>query len=68
MNTATVFLILTIVTGPDQPDINKQIPEPSIEACIKDAAEFLNHGVPKIDGAVAIVGGCMFQPAAGEKT
>jgi len=55
-----VFLVLTIVMPPNEPDIRHQMQEPSIEQCWADAAEFVQHGVPKVvTNGQAVMAGCL---------
>jgi hypothetical protein len=51
MNLPAVVLILTIITPPDRPNIQRTMPEASIEKCFEDAQAFIAGGAPKIDGA-----------------
>jgi hypothetical protein len=55
-----VFLVLTIVMPPNESDIRHQMQEPSIEQCWADAAEFVQHGVPKVvTNGQAVMAGCL---------
>ena len=55
-----VFLVLTIVMPPSEPDIRHQMQEPSIEQCWADAAEFVQHGVPEVvTNGQAVMAGCL---------
>ena len=47
MNPTVITLVLTIGMPPNVPDIQLRLREPSIEACLTDAKEFLIRGVPK---------------------
>jgi hypothetical protein len=59
-----VFLVLTIVMQPNEPDIRRQMQEPSIEQCWADAAEFVQHGVPKIvTNGQPVISGCLVREA-----
>jgi hypothetical protein len=59
-----VFLVLTIVMPPSEPDIRHQMREPSIEQCWADAAEFVQHGVPKVvTNGQAVMAGCLVREA-----
>jgi hypothetical protein len=55
-----VFLVLTIVMPPSEPDIRHQMQEPSIEQYWADAAEFVQHGVPEVvTNGQAVMAGCL---------
>ena len=59
-----VLLVLTIVMPPNEPDIRHQMREPSIEQCWADAAEFVQHGVPKVvSNGQAVMAGCLVREA-----
>ena len=59
-----VFLVLTTVMPPNEPDIRHQMQEPSIEQCWADAAEFVQHGVPKVvTNGQAVMAGCLVREA-----
>jgi hypothetical protein len=59
-----VLLVLTIVMPPNTPDIRHQMQEPSIEQCWADAAEFVQHGVPKVvTNGQAVMAGCLVREA-----
>ena len=59
-----VFLVLTIVMPPNEPDIRHQMQEPSVEQCWADAAEFVQHGVPKVvTNGQAVMAGCLVREA-----
>ena len=46
MNPAVITLVLTIMMPPNVADIQLKIQEVSIEGCLSDAKQFLEHGVP----------------------
>jgi hypothetical protein len=57
----TIFLILSIVMPGNMPDIVQRMPEPSLEQCWVDAAEFTTAykaANPKVEGAIAIQAAC----------
>lgn len=61
MNIPAVILILTIITPPDRPNMQRTMPEASIEKCWEDAQAFVAGGAPKIegaDGAQGLVAAC----------
>ena len=63
-----VMLILTLMTAGSAPDINHQVPEPSLEQCWKDAAEFVKAGVPPgtSEKIIGIAAACAQQRPAEE--
>ena len=57
MNAAAVMLIVTIVTGPDKPDVTHRVPMPDLQVCLKEAEEFLDQmKIP--DGAQGLAAAC----------
>ena len=60
MNPVIITLILTIVMPPNVQDIQLKLKEPSIEACLNDAHDFLDHGAPKAaKDAVGVAAACL---------
>jgi hypothetical protein len=61
MNIPAIVLILTIITPPDRPNMQRTMPEASIEKCWEDAQAFIAGGMSKVegaDGAHGIVAAC----------
>ena len=61
MSIPAVVLILTIITLPDRPNMQRTIPEASIEKCWEDAQAFIAGGMSKVeggDGTQGIVAAC----------
>jgi hypothetical protein len=61
MNASTVMLILTLITPPHQPNVQRVMPEASIEKCWEDAKAFVEAGPGAADGVgevQGIVAGC----------
>jgi hypothetical protein len=66
VNPGTIILVLTLATGQGVPDITHKVKQPSVEACLKEAREFLDAGVPKIDGVLGIQASCLLIPVEEE--
>lgn len=65
MNPAIITLVLTIAMPANVPDIHLKLQEPSIEVCLSDAKDFLDHGVPKAaKDAVGVAAMCLVPKGA----
>lgn len=65
MSAKVVFLILTIVTGPDKPNKEATVQAPSIEECAMKGLDFITQE-PRDLGGVALAFACVTGYPPGE--
>jgi hypothetical protein len=65
MNPAVITLVLTIMMPPNVADIQLKLQESSIETCLSDSKEFLDHGVPEAaKDAIGVAALCLVPKGA----